>query len=188
MSLAAIADGFARDLAAVVADDRAHSHICLRAIAIVLTARGIKTRRHRAWHVSTEQQLMGRMDELCLLEKVGNHGSKGSADGRRSSMSDGRPEFVKYQNVPALLALLLIVGCTGVEGDRAVVDGAGPDELLKLRAGPSLGYKVILGLPDGTEVIRNDCVTELGQRWCRVTIAAARGVSGYVSADYLAAP
>ena len=93
-----------------------------------------------------------------------------------------------HRNVMAGLSLVLLAACTGVGGARAVVAGAGPDELLKLRAGPGLGYKVVLGHPDGTEVIQNDCVTELGQRWCRVTLASARGVTGYVSADYLTAP
>jgi uncharacterized protein YraI len=66
------------------------------------------------------------------------------------------------------------------------VERAGPDELLKLRAGPGLGYRVILGLPDGTELIRRDCVTEVGQLWCRVALADAPSVTGFVSADYLA--
>lgn len=42
-----------------------------------------------------------------------------------------------------------------------------------------------MGLPDGTALTRQECVTELGQRWCRVTLADAPGVTGYVSADYL---
>ncbi len=86
-----------------------------------------------------------------------------------------------------ILALGFITGCSAA-GDRAVVERAGPDDLLKLRAGPGLGFKVILGLPDGTELIRRDCVTELGQRWCRVSLANASGVTGYVSEDYLSAP
>lgn len=89
---------------------------------------------------------------------------------------------------PALLALMLVAGCGAVPGSRTVVQGAGPDDLLKLRAGPGLGFRVILGLPDGTELIRRDCVTELGQRWCRVSLAKAPGVTGYVSADYLSVP
>ena len=51
----------------------------------------------------------------------------------------------------ATFALMLVSGCAGF-GDRAVVTGAGPDELLKLRAGPGLGFNVILGLPDGTRL------------------------------------
>jgi uncharacterized protein YraI len=86
----------------------------------------------------------------------------------------------------SLLTLAFLVGCNGVAGSRTVVERAGPDELLKLRAGPGLGYKVILGLPDGTELIGRDCVTEVGQLWCRVALADAPGVTGFVSADYLA--
>jgi len=66
-----------------------------------------------------------------------------------------------------------------------VVERTGPNELLKLRSGPGLGFNIIMGLPDGTELIRRDCVTEVGQLWCRVTLADAPGVTGYVSADYL---
>ena len=84
-----------------------------------------------------------------------------------------------------VLAVMLASGCTSGLGSSAVVSGAGPDELLKLRVGPGLGFRVILGLPDGTQVIRRDCVTESFQLWCRVSLAAAPGVTGYVSADYL---
>ena len=87
----------------------------------------------------------------------------------------------------ALLTLTFLAGCVGAAGDRVVVNRAGPDELLKLRAGPGLGFKVIVGLPDGTELIRRDCVTEVGQLWCRVSLADAPNVTGYVSADYLSA-
>lgn len=84
-----------------------------------------------------------------------------------------------------LLTCLLVAGCGGLPGDRTVVTGTDTDELLKLRAGPGLGFNVILGLPEGTELTRRDCVTELGQLWCRVSLRDASGVSGYVSADYL---
>lgn len=86
-----------------------------------------------------------------------------------------------------LIALNFLAGCVGGAGDRVVVQRAGPDELLKLRAGPGLGFKVIVGLPDGTELVRRDCVTEVGQLWCRVSLVSAPGLTGYVSADYLAA-
>lgn len=87
----------------------------------------------------------------------------------------------------ALLPALLIVASCGI-GTGAVVKDAGPDDLLKLRSGPGLGYKIILGLPDGTHLTRNDCVTESGQLWCRVSLTAAPRITGYVSADYLATP
>ncbi|MAY89222.1 MAG: peptide-binding protein [Pseudooceanicola sp.] len=83
---------------------------------------------------------------------------------------------------------VLLAGCAGVMGERAVVTGVGQGDLLKLRYGPSLGYKVKLGLPDGTEVVRRTCVTEMGQLWCEVSLAKDPGVTGYVSADYLTKP
>ncbi len=85
----------------------------------------------------------------------------------------------------ALLAMTLLAGCLNVVGSRVTVERAGPDELLKLRAGPGLGFRMIVGLPDGTELIQRDCVTEAGQRWCRVSLAEAPTLTGYVSADYL---
>jgi uncharacterized protein YraI len=92
---------------------------------------------------------------------------------------------------PALALLLAapLAACgtgpaPGIGGDRVVVAGAGED-LLKLRAGPGLGYEVLLGLPDGTALLRRDCVTELGQTWCRVALSGAPGVTGHVAADYL---
>lgn len=86
---------------------------------------------------------------------------------------------------PLVLVLGLLAGCAGATGGRAFVVGAGADDFLRLRAGPGLGYRVILGLPDGTEVTRRQCVTEVGQLWCRVALGDAPGISGYVSADYL---
>ncbi|MCU0816518.1 MAG: SH3 domain-containing protein [Cypionkella sp.] len=87
----------------------------------------------------------------------------------------------------ALIALVFLIGCNGVAGSRAVVDRVAQDDLLKLRAGPGLGYRIVLGLPNGTELVRRGCVTELGQEWCRVSLSTAPGITGYVSADYLAA-
>lgn len=86
----------------------------------------------------------------------------------------------------ALFCLTLLANCVGLGGRHTTVQRAGPDELLKLRAGPGLHYKVLLGLPDGTDLVRRDCVTEAGQLWCRVSLAKAPSVTGYVSADYLA--
>lgn len=86
--------------------------------------------------------------------------------------------------VPALLGIFILAGCSGLASGNTVVERAG-DDLLKLRAGPGLNYNVILGLPDGTQLNRRNCLTELGQRWCQVSLAAAPQVTGYVSADYL---
>lgn len=92
--------------------------------------------------------------------------------------------MIRYA-LTALLSLTVLSGCLNMSGSRVTVERAGPDELLKLRAGPGLGFRIVAGLPDGTELIRRDCVTEAGQRWCRVSLAKAPGLTGYVSADYL---
>ena len=87
-------------------------------------------------------------------------------------------------HLAALLALMIATGCT--VGSGAVVKGAGPDDLLKLREGPGLNHKIIIGLPDGTRLTRQNCVTNNGKLWCKVALADRPGVSGYVSAEYLA--
>ncbi|MDD7973458.1 SH3 domain-containing protein [Roseinatronobacter alkalisoli] len=83
-----------------------------------------------------------------------------------------------------LLAFMIATGCTA--GSGAVVKGAGPDDLLKLRDGPGLNHNIIVGLPDGTNLTRRNCVTTNGMVWCRVFLTDQPSVSGYVSADYLA--
>ncbi|MEL6682503.1 MAG: SH3 domain-containing protein [Pseudomonadota bacterium] len=83
-----------------------------------------------------------------------------------------------------LLMLFFTLGCTSIGTDRVVVSGAG-DDLLKLRSGPSLGFNIIMGLPDGTVLNQRRCVTEVGQRWCEVSLADSPSVTGYVAADYL---
>jgi hypothetical protein len=107
---------------------------------------------------------------------------------RQKGMGNRRDPIMKRNIFFGLLAVLLSAGCSDGLGSRAVVAGAGPDELLKLRGGPGLGYRVIVGLPDGTELRRRDCVTEVGQLWCRVSLADAPGITGYVAADYLLSP
>ncbi|QFS83342.1 Bacterial SH3 domain protein [Roseivivax sp. THAF40] len=92
---------------------------------------------------------------------------------------------MRHALLPAFLALTLIAGCASPIGTRTTVTGTGPDDLLKLRAGPGLGFRVILGLPDGTNLIQRDCVTEAFQLWCKVSLADAPSVTGYVAADYL---
>lgn len=82
-------------------------------------------------------------------------------------------------------AAIVLAGCAGMGPHRNVVRGAGPDDMLKLREGPGLGYKVIIGLPDGTALNRHDCVVERGKLWCKVSLVERPQVSGYVSADYL---
>lgn len=86
---------------------------------------------------------------------------------------------------PLLIAILFVAGCAGIPGNRPVVVGAGGAELLKFRAGPGFGFRVLLGLLDGTALTRYDCVIEVGQLWCRVSLLEAPRMTGYLSADYL---
>jgi len=65
------------------------------------------------------------------------------------------------------------------------VHGVEDDDMLKMRAGPGIGYKVILGLPNGTVLRVQDCQQTGGTRWCRVTLKQARGLKGHVSWAYL---
>lgn len=83
----------------------------------------------------------------------------------------------------AFLALMIVTGCAASTG--TIVRGAGPDDLLKLRAGPGLHHKIIMGLPDGTRLSRQNCLTVQGKVWCKVSLTDTPRVSGYVSADYL---
>lgn len=87
-------------------------------------------------------------------------------------------------HIAAVLALTIAGGCA--VGSGAVVKGAGPDDLLKLREGPGLNHRIIIGLPDGTRLTRQNCVTTNGKVWCRVALTDRPGVTGYVSAEYLA--
>lgn len=90
--------------------------------------------------------------------------------------------------IPLILALMLIAGCQVPTSGGAIVTGTGDEEFLKLRAGPGLGFKTLLGLPDGTLLTRRACITEVGQLWCKVSLADAPEITGFVAADYLMAP
>ena len=122
--------------------------------------------------------MINRMSDLFLLHRQGF-----ACHTEREFQTGGF--IMRIYLMPVLFAFILTAGCDAGPARRAVVEGAGAEELLNLRAGPGLGYRVNLGLPDGTVVLRHDCVTELGQLWCRVSLAAAPGLTGYVSADYL---
>jgi len=87
-------------------------------------------------------------------------------------------------HLASLLALMVAAGCA--VGSGAVVKGAGPHDLLKLREGPGLEHNIIIGLPDGTRLTRQNCLTNNGKVWCKVFLTEKPSISGYVSADYLA--
>ena len=79
-----------------------------------------------------------------------------------------------------------LAGCAAsIPFEQVSVIGVGSDEFLKLRAGPGLGFRVVLGIPNETKLSRGKCATEFGQLWCQVSLANAPQVKGYVSADYL---
>ncbi|WP_050525922.1 SH3 domain-containing protein [Pseudorhodobacter aquimaris] len=65
------------------------------------------------------------------------------------------------------------------------VFGVKGDDMLKMRAGPSVGYNIILGLPNGTVLRVYSCEQTGGTRWCKVSLKEARGFKGYVSWAYL---
>jgi uncharacterized protein YraI len=69
--------------------------------------------------------------------------------------------------------------------ERYMVHGVGPDDMLKLRAGPGTGYVVVLGLPNGTVLRVKDCTQTGGTRWCEVALDAAPAMEGFVSRAYL---
>ena len=68
---------------------------------------------------------------------------------------------------------------------EVVVTGVGPDDMLKLRAGPGTGFRVIVGLPEGTALINRGCDRVGGTPWCEVALPEARRLRGYVSGHYL---
>ncbi|GAB1361922.1 SH3 domain-containing protein [Rhodobacter sp.] len=66
-----------------------------------------------------------------------------------------------------------------------VVSGVEEEDMLKMRAGPGTGYKVIVGLPNGTELWVQSCERSGSTSWCKVSLRQARGLKGYVSGAYL---
>ncbi|MEP3332181.1 SH3 domain-containing protein [Sedimentitalea sp.] len=65
------------------------------------------------------------------------------------------------------------------------VIGVEDDDMLKMRAGPGTGYKILLGLPNGTVVRLHGCDQTGSTRWCKISLKQSRGVKGYVSWAYL---
>ena len=68
---------------------------------------------------------------------------------------------------------------------RYEVFGVEGDDMLKMRAGPGIGYNVIVGLPNGTVLRVHSCQQTGGTRWCSVSLERARGLKGHVSWTYL---
>ncbi len=65
------------------------------------------------------------------------------------------------------------------------VAGVEADDLLKMRAGPGINYKIVLGLPNGAEVWVHSCERSGSTSWCKVSLKRSRGLKGFVSGAYL---
>ncbi len=93
--------------------------------------------------------------------------------------------------IPGAIAALCLAAVTcGVEPAQALerrvtVAGLEADDMLKLRAGPGTGFRVIVGLPEGTALINRGCERVGGTPWCEVSLAEVRRLRGYVSGHYL---
>jgi hypothetical protein len=68
---------------------------------------------------------------------------------------------------------------------RHEVYGVKDDDMLKMRAGPGVGFVVIVGLPNGTVLRVHRCEQTGSTRWCSVSLDRARALKGYVSWAYL---
>ena len=69
--------------------------------------------------------------------------------------------------------------------ERYEVFGVADDDMLKMRAGPGVGYVVIVGLPNGTVLRVLNCQQTGSTRWCQVALDRAQRLRGYVSWAYL---
>lgn len=93
----------------------------------------------------------------------------------------------------ATVVLLAVLAGAALASEPAVANSPGRhevfgvegDDMLKLRAGPGVGYVVVAGFPNGTILRVHSCQQTGGTRWCSVSMEQARGLRGYVSAAYL---
>ena len=94
----------------------------------------------------------------------------------------------------AILATLAVFvigsfsGCVSSGGgldDDYVVGGVEEGNMLKIRAGPGIGYNVIVGIPNGTVLRVYSCEQTGSTRWCKASLKQPRGLTGYVSWAYL---
>jgi len=93
---------------------------------------------------------------------------------------------IKRAALAALATLALTAPATaGSWRGTYEVTGVKAGDMLKLRAGPGVGYKVIVGLPNGAIVHVRSCERIGNTRWCDVSLEAARNLRGYVSESYL---
>jgi len=88
----------------------------------------------------------------------------------------------------ATLATIALSACVPSDGrldQYYVVGGVEDGDMLKLRAGPGTGFRVILGIPNGTVLRIYSCEQTGGTRWCKASVKQSNLVTGYVSWAYL---
>lgn len=99
--------------------------------------------------------------------------------------------FPKGLTIAAAVAAILLLAGSGLHpaeaqtGGPYEVFGVDGDNMLKMRAGPGTGYKIVLGLPNGTILRVHNCQQTGSTRWCKVSLKQSRAISGYVSWTYL---
>lgn len=86
--------------------------------------------------------------------------------------------------LPLLLILTAVTPAAARSAQHEVYGVAGGD-MLKMRAGIGTGYRVLLGLPNGTRVTILKCEASGSVQWCKVALSEFRSVSGWVSMSYL---
>ena len=91
---------------------------------------------------------------------------------------------MKPIRIVALTALLL-APLPALAAGFSEVTGVEAGDMLKLRSGPGLGYRVVVGLPNGTQLRNHGCDRVGGTPWCKVSLREVRGLKGYVSGHYL---
>lgn len=84
-----------------------------------------------------------------------------------------------------LVGLAACVPSAASLDDHYMVAGVDAGDMLKLRAGPGIGYRVIAGIPNGTVLRIYSCQQTGGTRWCKAALKQSSGLNGYVSWAYL---
>lgn len=85
----------------------------------------------------------------------------------------------------ALAAMIAALPAAAETRGYYEVVGVDEDDMLKMRAGPGVGYRIVVGLPNGTVVWVQSCERLGNTSWCKVALKQARGLKGYVSSAYL---
>ncbi len=93
-------------------------------------------------------------------------------------------QAIRYILLVAAIALSL-ASTAMAANTTAVVQGVEDGDMLNLRSGPGSGYRVIVGLPNGTVVRNHGCDRVGGTPWCKVSLKEVRQMKGFVSGHYL---